>query len=138
MFAGAFLWSAVQLDGDFRDPLAEQARGLEIALARGLLGGRVGRRDRKQAGLAGGPVEARDQRIGFGLAGASVLLIWLAALAQPAMQVRDIPLPETLFVFGPYLLPWLLLPVSLWFAQRAARQVDVIAAAPSKAAQALG
>ena len=76
--------------------------------------------------------------IGFGLTGASLLLIWLAALAQPAMQVRAVLPPETLFVFGPYLLPWLLLPVSLWLGQRAARQVDVIAAAPSKAAQALG
>ena len=53
------------------------------------------------------------------------------------MQVRAVPLPETLFVFGPYLLPWLLLPVSLWFGQRVARPVDVIASAPSKAAHAV-
>ncbi len=75
--------------------------------------------------------------IGFGLAGASVLLLWLAALAQPAMQVRDISLPETLLVFGPYLLPWLLLPVSLWLGQRAARQVHVVTSTPSNAAHAV-
>jgi len=75
--------------------------------------------------------------IGFGLAGALVAVLWLAVLARPPMQVRDIPLPETLFVFGPYLLLWLFLPVSLWFGQRAARQVDVVTLVPSNAAHAV-
>lgn len=67
--------------------------------------------------------------VGFGLAGALVLALWVAALVQPGLRVRDVLLPETLFVFLPYLLPWLLLPVSLLLGLRAASRSAVVAPA---------
>ena len=73
--------------------------------------------------------------VGFGLAGALFLTLWIAALVQPDLRVRDGLLPETLFVFGPYLLPWLLLPVSLLLGLRAASRSVVPAPAPAITAQ---
>ena len=55
---------------------------------------------------------------GFGLAGAAFLVLWMAALLHPDLQVYRLSLPDTLFVFVPYLMPWLLLPLSLVAASR--------------------
>ncbi len=73
--------------------------------------------------------------VGFGLAGALFLALWLAALVQPGLRVRDVLLPETLFVFLPFLLPWLLLPVSLLLGLRAASRSAVVASPSSATTQ---
>lgn len=79
--------------------------------------------------------------IGFGLAGALFLALWTAALFQPGLRVGDVALPETLFAFGPYLLPWLMLPISLLFGLRASSRADVnrsVSANTAQPAKALG
>ena len=37
---------------------------------------------------------------------------------MPDLRLRGVQLPQTLLAFGPYLLPWLLLPLSLVVATR--------------------
>jgi hypothetical protein len=46
------------------------------------------------------------------------LLLWLASTVQPGLRLRVLPWPRALLAFAPYLLPWLLLPLSLSTAMR--------------------
>jgi hypothetical protein len=55
--------------------------------------------------------------------GFAAVLLWLAALGltaalEPDLRLRALPWPRALLAFAPYLLPWLLLPLSLVTAMR--------------------
>ena len=55
---------------------------------------------------------------GFAAALLCFVLLWLASLAAPGLRLRVLSLPQGLLAFGPYLVPWLLLPLSLAAAMR--------------------
>ncbi len=55
---------------------------------------------------------------GFAAALLCFALLWLTSLAAPGLRLRVLPLPHALLAFGPYLLPWLALPLSLVVAMR--------------------
>lgn len=55
---------------------------------------------------------------GFTAALLCFALLWLASLAAPGLRLRVLPLPQALLAFGPYLVPWLALPLSLVVAMR--------------------
>lgn len=57
--------------------------------------------------------QMRPVFVGFAAALLSFLLLWLASLGAPDLRPRVLPLPRALLAFEPYLLPWLLLPLSL-------------------------
>ena len=44
--------------------------------------------------------------------------LWLASTQMPGLRLSGGKLPQALLAFGPYLLPWLLLPLSLVVAMR--------------------
>ena len=55
--------------------------------------------------------------------GFAAVLLWLAALGlaamvEPGLRLRVLPWPQALLAFAPYLLPWLVLPLSLAVAMR--------------------
>lgn len=56
--------------------------------------------------------------LGFAAALLSCALLWLASTQAPGLRLRVLPWPQGLMAFGPYLLPWLLLPLSLVLATR--------------------
>jgi hypothetical protein len=62
-------------------------------------------------------VQARRQLrpvlLGFATAWLLFGLLWLASTQMPDLKLRGVELPQALLAFGPYLLPWLLLPLSL-------------------------
>ena len=68
------------------------------------------------------PVQARRQLrpvlLGFATAWLLFGLLWLASTQMPDLRLRGVELPQALLAFGPYLLPWLLLPLSLVVAMR--------------------
>ena len=87
---------------------------LAVGLGSGLLA--VAQRMRQS------PPEQRRQirpvLVGFAVAFASFGLLWLLSLAIPDLKLRSLAFPSTLLAFGPYLVPWLLLPLSLVLAIR--------------------
>ena len=68
------------------------------------------------------PVQTRRQLrpvlLGFTTAWLLFGLLWLASTQMPDLRLRGVELPQALLAFGPYLLPWLLLPISLVVAMR--------------------
>ena len=68
------------------------------------------------------PVQTRRQLrpvlLGFATAWLLFGLLWLASTQMPDLRLRGVELPQALLAFGPYLLPWLLLPLSLVVAMR--------------------
>lgn len=60
----------------------------------------------------------RPVLLGFAAALLSCALLWLASTQSPELRLRVLPWPQGLLAFGPYLLPWLLLPLSLVIAMR--------------------
>lgn len=62
------------------------------------------------------PQQRRQMRpvlVGFAVALSSFGLLWLLSLAIPDLKLRGLAFPSTLLAFGPYLVLWLLLPLSL-------------------------
>jgi hypothetical protein len=55
----------------------------------------------------------RPVLLGFATAWFLFGLLWLASTQMPDLRLSGIELPQALLAFGPYLLPWLLLPLSL-------------------------
>jgi len=55
----------------------------------------------------------RPVLLGFATALLLFGLLWLASTQMPGLRLRGLELPQALLAFGPYLLPWLLLPISL-------------------------
>ena len=68
------------------------------------------------------PLQARWQLrpvlLGFATALLLFGLLWLASTQMPDLRLRGLELPKALLAFGLYLLPWLLLPLSLVVAMR--------------------
>ncbi len=62
--------------------------------------------------------QIRPLFVGFATALSIFGLLWLSSLAMPDLKLRGLSFPSTLLAFGPYLVPWLLLPLSLVLAIR--------------------
>ena len=62
--------------------------------------------------------QIRPVLVGFATALSIFGLVWLSSLAMPYLRLRGLAFPSTLLAFGPYLVPWLLLPLSLVVAIR--------------------
>lgn len=60
----------------------------------------------------------RPVLLGFAAALLSCALLWLVSTQAPGLRLRVRPWPHGLLAFGPYLLPWLLLPLSLVISMR--------------------
>ncbi|HSN74328.1 MAG TPA: hypothetical protein VL334_04425 [Anaerolineae bacterium] len=109
----SLLWFANPLPGTALDVSAWPEPLLVVALAAGLGSGLAALGWRARQGEAEQRRQMRPVFVGFAVALISFLLLWLASLSAPDLRLRVLPLPRALLAFGPYLLPWLALPLSL-------------------------
>lgn len=114
----ALLWFTDPLPGTALDVSMWPEALLLAALAAGLGSGLAAMGWRMRQGSAEQRRQMRPVFAGFAGALLSFLLVWLASLGAPGLRLRVLPLPQALLTFGPYLLPWLLLPLSLAVATR--------------------
>lgn len=112
------LWFTNPLPGMALDVSAWPEGLVAALLALGLGSGLVAlARRTRQSTLEQGR-QLRPMLVGFTLALLSWALLWLLSLPAPELRLRSVPMPSALLAFGPYLLPWLLLPGSLVVAMR--------------------
>lgn len=112
------LWFADPLPGTALDVGAwPEPLVVGVTLA-GLGSGLLAMAQRMQRSDPGGRRAIHPALLGFGAALLSCALLWLASILAPGLRLRVLPWPQGLLAFGPYLLPWLLLPLSLVIAMR--------------------
>jgi hypothetical protein len=112
------LWFVNPLPGTPLDVSAWPEPVLLAALVGGLGSGLAAMGWRARSGTPAQRRTVRPALIGFAAAFGSFALLALCALAAPELRLRALPLPQALLAFAPYLLPWLLLPLTLVTAMR--------------------
>lgn len=112
------LWFVNPLPGTPLDVSAWPEPVLLAALAGGLGSGLAAMGWRVRSAAPAQQRMVRPALLGFAVALGSFALLALCALAMPELRLRVLPLPRALLAFAPYLLPWLLLPLSLVLAMR--------------------
>lgn len=116
--AWTLLWFVNPLPGTPLDVSAWPEPVLLAALAGGLGSGLAVMGWRVRSGAPAQQRMVRPALLGFAVALGSFALLALCALAMPELRLRVLPLPRAVLAFAPYLLPWLLLPLSLVLAMR--------------------
>jgi hypothetical protein len=106
-------WASAPAGALVRQPALELA-----IMAVGLGSGLAALAQRLRRGDAQIRRQLRPVLMGFATAFLLAALLWLALLRAPEWSLRGLQTPNAYLAFGPYLLPWLLLPLSLVIAIR--------------------